>query len=284
MQNQPEPEISVFELWAIVRNGWVLIAVTATLTLVAALAIHAAVPTKYRAEAVIAEVSAPGGAPSGMAGGGLLGQIGGLAALAGLDGGSLRGRKASGMTILQSRSFIEEFIVANELMPVLYPAVARPPETWEAAAWFRQKVYDVTPTREIPGTMTLSIVWEDPELAAAWANGLVALANELARQRDIEEAERSVAYLNEQIAGTNIVELQRSLFGLLEQEQKTLMLANARESYAFELVDPAYVPTYPAGFSRQQVLVGGLLAGIVFGLLLVFLRAMVRSWRREQER
>jgi len=65
----------------------------------------------------------------------------------------------------------------------------------------------------------------DAVTAARWANGYVALANELVRSRALDDAKRNVAYLNEQIARTNEVELRRIMYNLVEDQTKTLMLA-----------------------------------------------------------
>jgi hypothetical protein len=88
----------------------------------------------------------------------------------------------------------------------------------------------------------VAIDWTDPATAAQWANGFVALANELLRTRALVESKRNIAYLNDQISKTDVVELRRVLYGLIESETKTLMLANGRPEYAFRVVDPAVPP------------------------------------------
>jgi len=46
------------------------------------------------------------------------------------------------------------------------------------------------------GLVTLSITWNDPNIAAKWANGLVRMANDYLRDQAIEESERNIAYLD----------------------------------------------------------------------------------------
>ena len=61
--------------------------------------------------------------------------------------------------------------------------------------------------------------------------GVVSMAKEKAQAvtRDIEEAEKSIAYLQQQISQTNIADLRTALYSLVEEQTKTLMLANVRD-------------------------------------------------------
>ena len=53
------------------------------------------------------------------------------------------------------------------------------------------------------------------------------------------DSSRNIQYLKDQIAKTDVVQLQGVMYSLVEAEMKTLMLANARSEYAFTVVDPA---------------------------------------------
>src|SRR5690606_5922413 len=143
------------------------------------------------------------------------------------------------------RSLIEEFIGRNNLIPVLLSDGEedpdRPPTLWRAVEAFRKNVYHVEEDPET-GLIRVRAGWTDPERAASSANGLVDLANERVRQRDLSDAQRNIKYLNEQLAETNVVGLQQAIDNLIEGEMKTLMLANAREEYALTVVDRAVAP------------------------------------------
>jgi uncharacterized protein involved in exopolysaccharide biosynthesis len=107
----------------------------------------------------------------------------------------------------------------------------------------------------------------------------VALANELVRTRTIDESERNIAYLNDQISRTNIVELQRVMYNLIETETKTLMLAKGRAEYAFTVVDPAVAPEVRTSPKRTlMVILGGALGGLL-GCLVALARNI---WSRPQ--
>lgn len=244
----------------------------------------------YDATVVIVEVSDSQARTNSA---GLLGQLGGLGNIMGIDLGTVGATQTSGMTVLQSRTILEEFIQRNDLMTTVLsdywdeatgdwdPTLGREPSLWEGAERFRQSVI-LEADQEYPELVNLTVSWPDPVLAAKWANELVSLANELTRKTDIAEAERSILYLNSQIEQTQVVQLQQALYNLLQSELERLMLANAREEYAFEIVDPAVIPVEAARPRRLEIIAIGTFFGLILALFLVFL-LRVRDDLREQE-
>jgi LPS O-antigen subunit length determinant protein (WzzB/FepE family) len=191
----------------------------------------------FRADIVVAKVSDANltGAAS------LANQFGGLGRLVGMNlgqGGS--GREAQ--AVLESRRLVEEFIKRNDILNELSPDEGDLLTLWSAVTRFR----------------------------ARWANGFVALANELIRTRAREESERNIEYLNEQIEQTKEVGLQRVMYNLIETETQTLMLANARVEYAFTIVDPAVAPEIRISPKRKLIVLSGIALGLFFGVLAVF--------------
>src|SRR5690606_38694118 len=81
------------------------------------------------------------------------------------------------------------------------------------------------------GLVTLAIELRDPVVAATWVNDLISLLNQKLRQRAQAEAERNLAYLNEQLLQTRFLEIREALYGLIENESKNAMLANAKADY-----------------------------------------------------
>jgi uncharacterized protein involved in exopolysaccharide biosynthesis len=200
----------------------------------------------------------------------LLNQLSGLATLAGVTlPGAARTEQAQGL--LQSRRLAEEFIKRYNLLPVLWEDADpdEPQSMWLAVTQFREGIIDIAEDAR-RGTTTVYIEWKDPEIAARWANDYVALCNELMRDRALEETTRNIKYLNEQIAATNVVELQRVMYDLVENETQTLMLANAREEYAFSIIDPAVAPEQRISPQRRVMVMIGLVLGAAAGAVLAF--------------
>lgn len=277
--NTADDDFTLYDLIRVAHEDWKILVGAVVVTSVLAVVYALMVTPVFRASAVVLEIEPASQSMPGAQG--LLGQVGGLIGAAGISLDGLRGTQDRGRILLQSRSFVEEFIERNELMPVILEAdLDHEPSLWEAAQEFRRSVYSVDYDRD-SGLTTISVEWTDPVVARDWANGLVALANEIARNRDIAEAERSIAYLNARIAETNVVELRDVLYNLIESEQKTLMLANARADYVVHVVDPAVAPFKRARPHRRLIAILGFVAGLLIGPVLVALRRTARHYRAQ---
>ncbi|MDP9199012.1 MAG: Wzz/FepE/Etk N-terminal domain-containing protein [Pseudomonadota bacterium] len=233
----------------------------------------------YRAEAVVTPVtdSGLGGAASSLAG-----RIGGLASLAGIDLGGGGPASQEALAVLESRFLIEEFLRRNDLADVVLPPGGATSGLWFAVQKFRDTVVKIRTDEVASTTTTIAVEWKDPAVAAQWANGLVVLANEMMRTRALVNSKRNIEYLQKQIAATNVVEMQRVMYDLIENETKTLMLANARVDYALRIIDPAVTPEARVRPKRKLIVLTGFALGLIIGSLFVFARATVKKYQARE--
>ena len=270
--------IDVIALWRLLWGNRFLLAAVAGVFGIAAVVYALLLTPIYRAEAVITPVASGGLADTASS---LAGRFGGLASLAGIDVGSSSVAGQEAHAVLESRRLLEEFVRRNDLVDVLVPPGSEQSTVWYAAKTLRESVASITKD-DLDGTTTVAIEWKDPQVAAAWANGLVALANDLLRTKAIADSNRNIEYLNKQIAATSVVEMQRVLYGLIQNEMQTLMLANARADYAFTVVDPAVVPEARSKPKRRLIVVTGVAFGLALGALFIFGRDTVRRYRERE--
>jgi uncharacterized protein involved in exopolysaccharide biosynthesis len=243
----------------IMRSRWLVLTCALVMGVAAYIMAYTLLPVTYRADVTITDVRESTSLGAGLLGG----NLGGLASLAGVSLGGAGAAEREARAVLKSRRLVEEFISRNNLLPVLLRNSKKPPTLWRAVKYFQG---DVVTIREDlrQGTTTVTIEWTDAATAARWANGFVALANELIRTNAQQLAQRNITYLNEQVAKTNVVELQRVLFNIIEGETKTLMVASGRVEYAFKIVDPAVAPELRAGPHRTLIaLLGAMLGGFI---------------------
>lgn len=231
----------------------------------------------YRAEVVVTPV-----AESGLdnAAASIAGRFGGLASLAGLNLGGGSAAVQEARAVLESRRLVEEYVRRNGLVEALFPGGGEQATVWHAAKRFRETVAAFA-TDDLAGTTTVAVEWKDPAVAAAWANGLVALANELLRTKAIGDSTRNVEYLRKQAAATDVVDMQRVIYSLIQNEMQTLMLANARADFAFTVVDPAVTPEARIRPKRKLIVASGIAFGLLAAALFVFGR---EAWRRHRAR
>ncbi len=84
----------------------------------------------------------------------------------------------------------------------------------------------------------MEITWTNPEQAAAWANGLVAMTNDYLRSEAITEAQRNIDYLNQRAANTTLMPVKQVIYGILENEINKEMLARGTKEYALKVSIP----------------------------------------------
>ena len=274
-----DDDISIGELWAMIWGGkWLIIAAT---VLCAALAVSYALTATewYRADTLLAPADdepAPG----------IGGQFGGLASLAGIDVGG--GGDGEPLAVLRSREFAREFIEDQSLITVFFaerwdadaqqwrdPDPESWPDTRDAVRLFRDQILDVGEV-DGNGLVSLSIEWTDPDLAATWAALLVERLNARMRQRALAEAESNVAYLQSELANTNLVTIQQSIGRLLETEFQKLMMARGRLEFSYRVIDSAVPPKERSRPRRALIAILGTVLGSVIG----FFAALVLGLRR----
>jgi uncharacterized protein involved in exopolysaccharide biosynthesis len=280
---QPVPEeISFGELRQAAANGRWLIGVFVLACTVIAGTIAWIIPKTYSATVTMA--SATNGADSSRFGslGSLASQFGGIASLAGLSLPTNQ-KEWESIAVLQSEALTENFIKDNDLLPVLYAdkwdanakrwKVTDPkavPTLWKANRYFRSKIRTVTVDPKTT-LVTLEIKWRNPDQAAAWANGLVEMANDYLRNKAIAESERSIAYLNQEAAKTTVLEARQAIFSVLEAEIDKAMLARGTKEYAFNILDPAFAPERPSSLPVLVWMVIAFLASSVIAFFGVFI-------------
>ncbi|KUM52474.1 Wzz/FepE/Etk N-terminal domain-containing protein [Rheinheimera sp. EpRS3] len=291
-----DDEIDIRELFAVIWRGkWIIIVVTAVFA-VASVFYALNLPNIYKSEALLAPAAEQKSV-------GLSGQLGGLAALAGvnLGGGASIDKAALAIEVVKSRDFLGRFIAQRIQLQDLMAA-----KSWDLTSntlnydtevynpqnqqWLReakppkqampseQEAYKVLSERlkvsqDITTSMvTLSIEHVSPYIAQSWAQMLIADLNLEMKNRDIEEAEKSIAYLQQQISQTNLADLRTALYSLVEEQTKTLMLANVRDEYVFKTIDKPVVPEEKARPARALLVILGTFVGCFITMFVVILR------------
>jgi len=183
--------------------------------------------------------------------GGLSGQVGGLAALAGINIGGANENQVGAAEYLRSRTLITKFIDTHDLLHFFFRSRwddnkhewipnwrGRIPTEARAIKFFKDNILRIAEDKK-SGLFTVSCTWSDPALAFRWANDFVSLANDGLRKRAILDAQSTIDYLNAQLERTQTLEVKAALSRIIETQLKNLTLAQVREDYAFRVIDIA---------------------------------------------
>lgn len=289
-----DDEIDLIELVKTLWQGkWIIIATTFVFA-VASVLYALSQPNIYRSEALLAPFEESGGMK-------IPGQLGGLAALAGVNLGAGGGGNKVGLAleILKSREFLGRFIEKHNLKVAIMAAEGWDPEQNELV--INQDIYnsatntwlrEVKPPRQaepstletyesfgkaltitaddMTGMVKISIKYYSPNLAAEWVQLLVAELNKEMRKRDIEQANNSIKYLEKQLQQTNLADAQGMLYSLIEEQTKTLMLANVRDEYVLQTIDPAVAAEAKSAPQRALIAIfGTILGGLISSIIII---------------
>lgn len=297
-QPMQEDEIDLQKIWQTIWSGKKIIAgVTLVVAFVAAI-VSVFLPNIYKSEVLLVPAAQEdAGSLSG-----LVGQFGGLANLAGISlGGSGVDKTTMALEVLKSRVFVASFLHKYQLEVPLMAASGWDEEsqTWiidesdydtTNKKWIRdvKSPYKPEPsdlelheefTKHImnasldakTGLVKISVSLFSPEESARWSTLLVKELNEKMRSLDVTEAEKSIEFLNKQLEKTSLSDMQQIFYQLIEQQTKTIMLANVRDEYVFKTIDPAIVPEEKSKPKRVLIVAVFSVLGMIMSVFYVLI-------------
>jgi uncharacterized protein involved in exopolysaccharide biosynthesis len=162
--------------------------------------------------------------------------------------------------------------VGQWVRQVRFPRKAKP-SMQEAYQVYR----DLLSVSEDPetGLITIEIEHQSPDLAKLWLDSIINKVSEDIRARDIEEAKESIQFLESQRKKTSLLYLDGVFSQLIEEQTKTIMLANVTKDYIFDIIDPPVVPETKAKPSRGFICLLGTLLGAMIATSLVVVRHLL---------
>lgn len=264
-------------------------------------------PNLYEAKTILASADSGSGVSR------ISGQLGGIASLAGINLSAGESSKDTiAIELLTSWGFIEEFIERNKIKPEVYAVVewnkeqdklvydvdmydaetkkwapnkkgiGKPtaePTSWELYEAFLQMI-TITQNKDT-GLIELAVEHYSPVLASKWAQLLVIDINNHMRRKDVEEAEKSIAFLKKQLSETSISDVQNMFFQIMEDQIKTLMLASVNDEYVLKTISPAKVPEIKSRPKRAMIVVLVTMVGAMLGFVIAIAHGLLKY--REQK-
>jgi len=295
--SQYDDEIDLRELFGVLWAGKIKIVAITAMFAVASVIYALSVPNQYKATALLAPAQSSSGGLSGA-----LGQLGGLASLAGVSiGGGESSEAQIAQEIMKSWNFIESFIADNDLAVEVFAAEGwskgsnmlkindddydveksewliedddtgelRPPSSWELFGEFSERL--AVSEDKKSGLVSVSIEYYSPQIAKQWLDMYVSAVNAHMQQRKVAEVTNNINYLQAQIEKTSIAEMREVFYSIIEEQTKNKMVAEASPEYAFVAVSPSMVPEEKSQPKRALICILGALLGGMLSVLLVLI-------------
>lgn len=268
-------EIYIRDIFSVIWLKKIPIIVITLVVLIIALIYVKNLPNVYKSEVLVMHSQDSSSA--------LPGQLGGLAALAGVNVNGKNDKSNLAIQILKSRYFITKFISKYDLAIPLMASRGWDVKTdsliiddkvydEKSKKWVREALFPFTSApssqelysrfleilvinRDLDnGTIKISVEFYSPSLAKKWVDALITEINNEIRDRELTEAMNSIDYLESQVENTNIAGIKTLLFSMIEEKVKVRMLANIKADYALQIIDPPVVPEVKSGPKRMIIL------------------------------
>ncbi|KJZ04686.1 Wzz/FepE/Etk N-terminal domain-containing protein [Pseudoalteromonas piscicida] len=295
-------EVDLTEILSVLWRGkWLIILITAVFA-VSSVFFALSLPNTYKATVLLSPVEdTQGGMLSS-----LKSEFGGLAAMAGVNLGGGKGDKSAlALQVMQSRSFLNNFVEKYELKPKLMAT-----EGWdlgsnqliynakvydkEAGIWLRdvaapfkpepgiQEVFEHIRAQNLAvieekekGLITIAMTHYSPYLAKEMVENIVVEINDYMKAEAVAESNVKIEYLKKALAETSVADMQKIFYQLIEQQEQTKMLAQTQSQYVFKTIDPAILPIQKAGPKRALICLGITFLGSVLAFVLLLFRHFV---------
>lgn len=162
---------------------------------------------------------------------------------------------------MTSAGFAEIFIRENDLLPVIFAEqwdeqnsvwkAGFEPSIVEAISIFREGMLGVEIV-EKTGLMLLHMHSHSAELSARLANSFWPRFNQYIRELQLQELSQRRDYLQNRLDSVTNIEMQRSIFRLMETQLASEALLYARNNYPLEEIQPAAVPRFKSYPNRKS--------------------------------
>ena len=300
--NQYDDSIDLRDLFGALWSGKLIIISITAIFAVGSVMYALSIPNQYKAEVLLAPAQSDGGGLSGS-----LGQLGGIASLAGVKlGGGETGEAVIAQKVMKSWSFIESFISENDIAFEVFAVQGwvresntletnknvydleknewllvneddslGPPSSWQLFQSFSRRLSIAE--NKATGLVLISFEYYSPRIAKRWLDLYVEAINLFMQQRKVAKVTRNIAYLEEQIAKTTVAEMQEVFYKIIEEQTKNKMLAAASPDYAFTTISSSMVPEQKSKPMRAIICILGTLLGGMLSVLLVLVMHHARK-------
>ena len=126
------------------------------------------------------------------------------------------------------------------------------------------------------GLISVSIEHYSPYLAKSWLDLYQEAINEYMQQRIVLKVNNNLDYLKVQIDKTSVSEMREVFYGIIAEQIKNKMVAQASPEYVFVTVSPSMVPEEISQPQRTLIFILGTLLGVMLSALLVIVMHYTR--------
>jgi uncharacterized protein involved in exopolysaccharide biosynthesis len=276
------------------KARWLILCILAVVMVVVPYAL--ALPNQYKATAHVMPRSASTSPVNNLAG--LASSLGGLASLTGMNFSNNTSATNYALATAHSNIFLASFIEKYDLKKMLFPeAWSEEEQKWLVSKNIFEKIFDIwikvgddssfEPLAEeaviefrelvsfvdVPeyGTMEISLVWNDREVAQTLLAALIREINYYVMASEKTKVRRQIDALVSELEVESREPIRMTLSNLLLVNiEKLSSLETSAQEYAFEIIDPPALPLERYAPNRTRLVLGSVSAVTLLYLISIF--------------
>lgn len=219
-------------------------------------------------------------------------QLAGIASLVGAGGnsGSSINKKNYASELIKSKAFMKHISKIDNIKSIVLASNGYEIET--STLTFNEDIFDINTelwkinepsdedfynsvmtdlriTQESSGFTKLSYSHISPFFAKKFLDIILTELNEKVRQDDLNDASNSLDYLTRMFEVTKQKEIRAVITGLVEENLRVTMLANADKFFVLKPLDPAFIPESKSSPARTFIVLLGLICGFISSVIIL---------------
>ena len=120
--------------------------------------------------------------------------------------------------------------------------------------------------------ITISVEHISPIFAKELLELIINEANELLRNKDLQDSSAAIAFLNTEIPKSSLITMKDAINQLYQQHLEKQMLAKVNKEYILKVIEPPFIPEKKSKPSRALICILGTLLGGILAIIWVLMR------------
>jgi uncharacterized protein involved in exopolysaccharide biosynthesis len=188
------------------------------------------------------------------------------------------------INLLKSNVLREQLIRRYNLLPVFFDSDSLQGKSENEQIWkglrFLKDALQVRPNQK-ENMVEISMEFKQPKVAADVVQEVLTELNDYMSGEAKRVAQTNQKYLESEIDRTADPFIKAKIYSLIAQQIETSMMAEAKENFAFKILDPPKIPDKKIRPKRAQMVVISFILALFVGIFAAFVLEYVKNHREE---
>ncbi len=188
--------------------------------------------------------------------------------------------------LLKSKKLRERVLKRYNLLPVLFEEDSLKEKTEEERIWMGLRYLEEAlkiNSNQKENTIEISMQFKDPEITADIVNYLLRELNDYMSSEARRVAETNRRYLESQVDKTADPIVRTNIYSLIAKQIEASTMAEAKENFAFKVIDPPKAPDKRSKPKRTLMVVVSFVVSLFLGIFLAFLKEYIDKHQSDIE-